>query len=113
MVNLTGIVRGRKPHLIYGVKRAKVPTKLRPHLLPRKEDDGRAPCIPEMFRLLGCWKSNAFEDSFCKEEVQSFMDCVSRQLEMGRQKRTSDWTQAEVNATLKHFTTYLQRPRSK
>ena len=40
MVNLTAVARGRKPHLIYGVKRGKVPTKLRPHLLPTKENDG-------------------------------------------------------------------------
>ena len=40
MVNLTAVARGRKPRLIYGVKRGKVPTKLRPHLLPTKENDG-------------------------------------------------------------------------
>ena len=34
----------------------------------------------EMFRLLACWKSNAFEDSYCKEEIGMFMDCVSRQV---------------------------------
>lgn len=112
MVNLTAVARGRKPHLIYGVKRGKVPTKLRPHLLPTKENDGRAPCLPEMFRLLACWKGNAFDDAYCKEEVQAFMDCASHQIEMGRQKTGSMWTQAETNATLKHFTLYLKKPRN-
>lgn len=113
MVNLTTITFARKPRLIYGVKRAKVPTKLRPHLLPSKQDDGRAPCVHEMFQLLGCWKSNAYDDAYCREEIQSFMDCVSQQLEMGRKKSGSHWTQDEINATLKHFTPYLKRARSK
>ena len=33
-----------------------------------------------MFQLLGCWKGNAFDDSYCKEEIQSFMECVSQQV---------------------------------
>ena len=40
MVNLTTISQARKPHLIYGVKRGKVPKKLRPHLLPQSEKLG-------------------------------------------------------------------------
>ena len=40
MVNLTTIAQARKPHLIYGVKRGKVPKKLRPHLLPQSEKLG-------------------------------------------------------------------------
>jgi hypothetical protein len=37
MVNLTSIVLGRPPHLIYGVKRGKVPTSLRPHVILKKQ----------------------------------------------------------------------------
>ena len=40
MVNLSNIVLGRKPLLIYGVKRGKVPTKLRPRLSPTKQERG-------------------------------------------------------------------------
>ncbi|XP_073232780.1 small ribosomal subunit protein mS37-like [Porites lutea] len=112
MVNVTSIAFARKPRLIYGVKRGKVPTKLRPHLLPSRQDDGRAPCVHEMFQLLGCWKSNAYDDAYCREEIQSFMNCVSQQMEIGRSKSSSEWTQDEVNATLKHFTPYLKRVRS-
>ncbi|KAK3727496.1 hypothetical protein QZH41_018363 [Actinostola sp. cb2023] len=36
MVNLTSILHGRGPHLIYGVKRGKVPTKLRPTVVATK-----------------------------------------------------------------------------
>ncbi|KAL9978500.1 hypothetical protein ACROYT_G016023 [Oculina patagonica] len=106
MVNLTTIAQGRKPHLIYGVKRGKVPKKLRPHLLPQKENVGEAQCVNEMTNLMACWKSNGFEDSRCTKEVNLFMDCVSKQLEMGRSRRSSSWTQAEINATLKKHTPY-------
>lgn len=41
-----------------------------------------APCLPEMFRLLACWKGNAFDDAYCKEEVQAFMDCASHQVQV-------------------------------
>ena len=59
MVNLTTIAQARKPHLIYGVKRGKVPNKLRPHLLPQSEKLGgklissvpipRLTCVPSDF----------------------------------------------------------------
>ena len=39
-----------------------------------------APCVHEMFQLLGCWKSNAYDDAYCREEIQSFMNCVSQQV---------------------------------
>ena len=41
MVNLNIALLGKRPGLIYGVKRAKVPTKLRPNLLPQKQTTGR------------------------------------------------------------------------
>jgi len=104
MVNLTTITQARKPHLIYGVKRGKVPKKLRPHLLPQNEKLGEAQCVSEMTNLMACWKRNGFEDSRCTREVNSFMDCVSQQ--MGKSRRSSGWTQAEINATLKKHTPY-------
>ena len=37
MVNLSSVVFGRPPHLIYGVKRGKVPTSLRPNVILKKQ----------------------------------------------------------------------------
>ena len=37
MVNLTSVLFGRPPHLIYGVKRGKVPTSLRPNVILKKQ----------------------------------------------------------------------------
>ena len=37
MVKLTSVVLGRPPHLIYGVKRGKVPTSLRPNVILKKQ----------------------------------------------------------------------------
>ena len=37
MVNLTSVVLGRPPHLIYGVKRGKVPSSLRPHVILKRQ----------------------------------------------------------------------------
>ena len=37
MVKLTSAVLARPPHLIYGVKRGKVPTSLRPNVILRKQ----------------------------------------------------------------------------
>ncbi|KAJ7392137.1 mitochondrial translation [Desmophyllum pertusum] len=111
MVNLTTIAQGRKPLLIYGVKRGKVPTKLRPHMLLRKEMGGKAQCVNEMTKLMACWKSNGFEDTRCTREVNIFMDCVSKQLETSKSSGSSSYTQDEVNATLKQYTPYLTRSR--
>lgn len=39
-----------------------------------------AQCVSEMTNLMTCWKRNGFEDSRCTREVNSFMDCVSKQV---------------------------------
>ena len=39
-----------------------------------------AQCVSEMTNLMTCWKRNGFEDSHCTREVNSFMDCVSKQV---------------------------------
>ena len=58
MVNLTTIAQARKPHLIYGVKRGKVPKKLRPHLLPQSEKLGGKIQLVALF-----------PDTFCKTVI--------------------------------------------
>lgn len=40
MVNLTTVARARKPTIIYGFKRGKVPAKLRPNILPKPQVPG-------------------------------------------------------------------------
>lgn len=34
----------------------------------------------EMYKLMACWKSNGFIDSHCKEEIDLFQNCVSKQV---------------------------------
>ena len=41
-----------------------------------------AQCVSEMTNLMACWKRNGFEDSHCTSEVNSFMDCVSKQVKI-------------------------------
>ena len=41
MVNITNLCSGRGQSLLYGVKRGKIPTSLRPRVLPKRRDQGR------------------------------------------------------------------------
>ncbi|PFX34096.1 coiled-coil-helix-coiled-coil-helix domain-containing protein 1-like [Stylophora pistillata] len=110
MVNLTTIAQGRKPLLIYGVKRGKVPTKLRPHMVPKPRTLGEGSCMNEMFKLMACWNSNGFIDTHCQEEISLFLDCLSSQT--GTQKSSSAWTIEEINATLKRHTPHIKKRQS-
>ncbi|XP_031554045.1 coiled-coil-helix-coiled-coil-helix domain-containing protein 1-like [Actinia tenebrosa] len=111
MVNLSNILSARGPHLIYGVKRGKVPTKLRPTVVATKTITKRAPCTEEMFKLLTCWKRNTYSDAKCSDEIGTFMKCAQRHMDMKANQTTSDaWTSTDVNKVLKQFTE-LKGPR--
>ncbi|XP_058943863.2 small ribosomal subunit protein mS37 [Pocillopora verrucosa] len=110
MVNLTTVARARKPTIIYGFKRGKVPAKLRPNILPKPQVPGEGSCMNEMYKLMACWKSNGFIDTHCQEEINLFLDCASNQ--MGTRKSSSAWTLDEINATLKRHTPYVKKRQS-
>ncbi|XP_048581167.1 coiled-coil-helix-coiled-coil-helix domain-containing protein 1 [Nematostella vectensis] len=105
MVNISNVTLGKGPHLIYGVKRGKVPTKLRSTVVPTKSSSRGAACVDEMFKLLGCWKRNAYADAQCSHEVNAFLACAEKHVQLKASKAKSDdsWTSTEVNNVLKQF----------
>ena len=114
-MNLTSVVLGRPPHLIYGVKRGKVPTSLRPHVILKKQALGNATCMEEMSKLMNCFKRENFEDQKCSKEVTEFLECAGTAAKNRMAKKSSQtgWTLDELNAVLKENTQVLKKSRVK
>lgn len=55
MVNLTTVARARKPTIIYGFKRGKVPAKLRPNILPKPQVPGGILKLHKVKRWRSFW----------------------------------------------------------
>ncbi|CAB4018493.1 Hypothetical predicted protein [Paramuricea clavata] len=113
MVNLTSIVLGRPPHLIYGVKRGKVPTSLRPHVILKKQALGNASCTEEMSKLMDCFKRENFEDRKCSTEITEFLECarIAAKNRIAKKSSQSGWTLDELNTVLKENTQTIKKSR--
>merc|ERR1712189_105667 len=105
MVRLTNLCSAKRQTIIYGVKRGKVPTSLRPRIMPRKQEQGQTSCIEEISRMMECFKKNKYNEKECSSEVKSFLACAGEALERrdaggARPKRTTD----HINEVLQQYT---------
>ncbi|XP_046859180.1 coiled-coil-helix-coiled-coil-helix domain-containing protein 1-like [Xenia sp. Carnegie-2017] len=113
MVVLSLVVFGRPPHLIYGVKRGKVPSSLRPNVIMKKQALGNATCTEEMSRLMNCFKRENFQDSKCSKEIQEFQDCanLASKYRMEKKSTQSGWTLDELNRVMRENTQVIKKSR--
>ena len=83
------------------------PMRLKWKVRVTSRNEGSNPCAQEMFKVMACWKSNGFEDSSCREELDSFVSCVQRvrsgEMQDQRTKKSQTWSPQEVNHKFREF----------
>ncbi|XP_057291519.1 coiled-coil-helix-coiled-coil-helix domain-containing protein 1-like [Hydractinia symbiolongicarpus] len=112
MVNITEHILAKRQSIIYGVKRGKIPTALRPRVLPQRREAGKPTCLDQMSKLFNCWNSTSFDDKACDNEIKSFLLCANESLEnyhkSGKGKKT-EWNTEKLNELVAKYTVVNKR----
>ena len=89
------------------------PMKLKWQVRVSSRNESGNPCVQEMLKVMSCWKSNGFDDNYCRQELESFLFCVQRirsgEKDTGKKdtgklaENSQAWSPQEVNSKFREF----------
>ena len=97
------LARGR----FHGLMR---PMKLKSSVRASSKEPKTTPCVHEMTAVMGCWKTNTFDDMPCSKEIDAFISCVQRsKSETKTSKGKSGGERYEVNELNERMKQFVRR----